>query len=175
MRRIWSLLIGLALAVLVVGLALAVLTQPFFTRALSGRFSLAKEAGLSRERMLGVAEQVRLFVTHPGSSALPDTVDGRPGFDAPAVSHLADVRRVIAAARLLTWALAITLALLLAVAIARRRLDGVAPALRSGAVWCAVFVLLTVVAGLFDFDALFSSFHGSSSPRAPGRSPRTPC
>ncbi len=160
MRRAWSVLIGLALAVLVVGLALALLTQPLFTRTLSERFSLAEEAGLSRGRMLDVAEQVRVFVTDRGSPALPDVVDGRPGFDAPSVSHLADVRRVIAGARLLTWVLAIVLAVALAVAVARRRLDEVARALRAGAVWCAAFVLLTVVAGLFDFDALFSSFHG---------------
>lgn len=160
MRRVWSVLIGFALAVLVVGLALALLTQPLFTRALSERFSLGEEAGLSRERMLDVAEQVRSFVTDRGSSALPEVVDGRPGFDAPSVSHLGDVRRVIAGARLLTWVLAITFAIMLAVAVARRRLAGIAPVLRAGAVWCAVFVLLTVAAGVFDFDALFSSFHG---------------
>jgi integral membrane protein (TIGR01906 family) len=159
-HRVWSALIGLALAVLVIGLALALLTQPLFTRTLSERFSLAEEAGLSRERMLEVAEQVRAFVADRGSTTLPEVVDGRPAFDAPSVSHLADVRRVIAGARLLTWVLAITLAITLAVAVARRRLDGIAVALRAGAVWCAAFVLLTVVAGLLDFDALFSSFHG---------------
>ncbi len=160
MRHVWSVLIGLALAVFVVGLALALLTQPFFTRTLAERFSLAEEAGLPRERMLDVAEQVRAFVADRGSATLPDVVDGRPGFDAPSVSHLADVRRVIAGARLLTWALAIVLAITLATAVARRRFDGIAAALRAGAAACAVFVLLTVVAGLFDFDALFSSFHG---------------
>jgi integral membrane protein (TIGR01906 family) len=159
-RRFWSVVTGLALAVLVLGVALALLTQPFFTRTLSGRFSLASEAGLPRERMLDVAEQVRAFVVDRESSALPDIVDDRPGFDAPSVSHLADVRRVIAGARLLTWALAIALAIMLAVAVVRRRFDRIAAALRAGALWCTVFVLLTVVAGLLDFDALFSSFHG---------------
>ena len=160
MRRIATVLVGLALAVLVVGLALAVLTQPFFTRLLAERFSLAQEASLPRERMLSVAEQVRAFVAGPKGGTLPGVVDGRPGFDAPAVAHLADVRRVIAGARLVTGVLAILLALWFGMEAARGHLDRIAAAMRAAAVWCAALVVLAALAGMLDFEALFSAFHG---------------
>lgn len=160
MRRIATALVGLALAVLVVGLALLTLTQPLLTRTLATRFALAEEAGLPRGRMLEVAEQVRAFVVDPQATELPATVDGRSGFDASAVSHLADVRRVIASARLVTWALAILLGIGLVVAVVRGRLSDVAHVMRAGAIWCAVLIVLAALAGLADFDALFSAFHG---------------
>jgi integral membrane protein (TIGR01906 family) len=159
-RRIATALVGLALAVLVVGLALLPLTQPIFTRALAERFSLAEEAGLPRTRMLEVAEQVRAFVVGPAGPALPAVVDGRTGFDDSAVSHLADVRRVIAGARLVTWSLAILLGIWLGVAAARGRLGYVARVMRAGALWCVVLIAIALLAGLTDFDALFSAFHG---------------
>jgi integral membrane protein (TIGR01906 family) len=159
-RRIATALVGLALAVLVVGLALVPLTQPIFTRTLAERYSLAEEAGLPRGRMLEVAEQVRAFVAAPEGSMLPAEVDGRAGFDVSAVSHLVDVRRVISGARLVTWVLALLLGLGLGLAVARGRLGRVARVMRAGAVWCAVLVALAALAGLTDFDALFSAFHG---------------
>ena len=151
---------GLALAVFVVGLSLFVLTQPFFTRVLAERLSLADEAGLPRERMLAVAEQVRAYVVDGVGATLPEWVDGRPGFDASAVSHLSDVRDVIAAASVATWSLAIVLALWFGIQVASGRLDRVAQTMYAGALSCVVFVVLAFVAGLFDFDALFSAFHG---------------
>jgi integral membrane protein (TIGR01906 family) len=159
-RRVATVLLGLALAVLVVGLALVPLTQPLFTRVLSERYSLAQEAGLSQGRMLEVAEQVRAFVAEPQGTTLPAEVDGRPGFDASAVSHLADVRRVISAALIFTWVLAILLAAWVWVALSRHHADRVARALRAGAIWCAVLVVLAAVAGMANFDALFTAFHG---------------
>jgi uncharacterized membrane protein len=32
--------------------------------------------------------------------------------------------------------------------------------MRAGAVWCAVLIALAVLAGLSNFDALFTAFHG---------------
>ncbi len=160
MRHFATALVGLALALLLVGLALIPLTQPPFTRVLAERFSLARDAALPPSRMLEVAEQVRAFVVGPEGPTLPAVVDGRPGFDESAVSHLDDVRRVISSARLVTWGLAIALALWLGVLIARRRLDRVAAALSAGAVWCVVLVVVAALAGTLDFDALFSAFHG---------------
>lgn len=160
MRRLESLAVGLSLALLVVGASLIPLTQPFFTRQLSQRFSLVQEAGLSPERMLEVAEQVRAFVASPGGTTLPTTVDGRPGFDEAAVSHLADVRSVIFAAAVFTAGLALLLGVWLALRLSRRQFDRLASALWAGAVACLVFVLLMGGAGLFDFDSLFTAFHG---------------
>jgi integral membrane protein (TIGR01906 family) len=160
LQRVASVLLGLALAVLVVGLALVPLTQPFFTRMLAERYSLAQQAGLSPGRMLDVAEQVRAFVASPGDSTLPAVVDGRQAFDPSAVSHLADVRSVISAALLFTWALAILLAIWVGVELARNHQDRIARAMRAGAVWCAVLIALALFAGLSNFDALFTAFHG---------------
>ena len=160
MRRIATALVGLTIAVLVVGLTLVPLTQPFFTRALAERYSLASAAGLSQTRMLDVAEQVRAFVAEPRDSMLPAEVDGRTGFDASAVSHLVDVRNVITAAFIFTWGLAIALAVWVWAKVGSGQLDRVVSALRAGAVWCAVLVVLAALAGLLNFDALFSAFHG---------------
>jgi integral membrane protein (TIGR01906 family) len=159
-RRVATVLLGLALAVLVVGLALVPLTQPLFTRTLSGRYSLAREAGLSQSRMIEVAEQVRAFVAEPQPATLPAQVDGRSGFDASAVAHLADVRRVISAALIFTWVLAMLLAAWVWVELSRQHAERVARALRAGAIWCAVLVVLAAVAGMTNFDALFTAFHG---------------
>jgi integral membrane protein (TIGR01906 family) len=159
-RHVATALVGLALAVFVVGLTLIPLTMPFATRALAERFALAEEAGLPPQRMLEVAEQVRAFVAGPAGSRLPDQVDGRPGFDASAVSHLADVRRVILAARTATWVLALLLGVWLAVALSLGRTRHVSRVMFAGALWCAVLVLLAALAGTLDFEALFSAFHG---------------
>ncbi len=160
MGRIATGLAGLALAVLVVGLALVPLTTPSATRILSQRFSLTEEAGLPRDRMLEVAEQVRAFVAEPADSTLPESVDGRAGFDASAVSHLEDVRSVISTAQLVTWGLAVLLGISLGVAVTRGRIDQVARVMRAGAIWCAALVVLAALAGLLDFDRLFTAFHG---------------
>jgi integral membrane protein (TIGR01906 family) len=159
-RRIATALIGLALAVLVIGLTLIPLTTPVVTRVLAQRYALAEEAGLPPQRMLEVAEQVRAFVADPAESTLPEQVDGRPGFDVSAVSHLADVRRVITAAQYATWVLAILLGIWLGVALARGHQRHVGHALLAGAVWCAALIFLAALAGTLNFDALFTAFHG---------------
>ena len=160
MRRLGTALIGLALAVLVVGLTLVPLTTPLATRELARRFAAAEEAGLPPQRMLEVAEQVRAFVAGPVGSTLPEQVDGRPGFDAAAVSHLADVRGVISAARLVTAVLAVLLAVWLGVSLSRGRKRHVGQALLAGAIWGVVLVVAAGLAGTLDFDALFTAFHG---------------
>ena len=159
MRRLATAAVGLSIAVFVVGAALFVLTQPPLTRLLAARFALAEQAGLPRERMLSVAEQVRAFVAGSGAS-LPGVVDGRPGFDAAAVSHLEDVRSVIGGARVVTLVLAALLALWLWLELARGRADRIAEAMGVAAWWCLGLVVLAVAAGIFSFDALFTAFHG---------------
>lgn len=161
MRRPLTWLVGVLLAVFLVGLAVVPMTIPAFTRVLSSRVSLAQEAGLSRVRMVQIAEKVREFVVDndPGDT-LPAVVDGRPGFDAAAVSHLVDVHRVLSAARVLTGVLAAVLALGLAVEVARKRTDRVADSLTAGAICSVAFVVLALVAAMSDFEAFFSAFHG---------------
>lgn len=161
MRRLASLLVGLAFAILVLGIALFPLTQPAFTRIVAGRYSLADEAGLPKARMLAVAEQVRRFVVDGDrGDELPATVDGRPGFDEAAVSHLLDVRRVLSGAQLVTGLLAAFVTVWIGVEVARHRTNQIASAMNVGAVLCVVLVALAGVAGLVDFEKLFAAFHG---------------
>jgi integral membrane protein (TIGR01906 family) len=103
---------------------------------------------------------VRAFVTDTEGPGLPKTVDGRPGFDAAAVAHLTDVRGVISGARTITGVLAAAVAAWLVLVIAKRRFDFIPPALFAGALGCVAVVVLGAVAGLLNFDALFTWFHG---------------
>jgi integral membrane protein (TIGR01906 family) len=160
MRALSTILVGAALAVLVVGISLYPLTHATFTRLLVQRYANQQQIGLPESSVKSVAEQVRRFIDDAESPPLPATVDGRPGFDAAAVSHLVDVRSVIAGARTVTGILAAIVAVWLATVIALRRFDYIPPALFFGAAMCVGIVVLGAVAGLLNFDALFTWFHG---------------
>lgn len=159
-RILTTLLVGAMLAVLVVGVSLYPMLHPAFTRLLVERYSSAKSAGISEASMLASAEKVRQFVADGDVADLPATVDGRPGFDAAAVSHLRDVGHVVSGARILTGVLAAVIVLWLAFELSRRRFDRIAPALFAGAAFCVVVVILGAVAGTLNFDSLFEWFHG---------------
>lgn len=162
MRRLETLLVGLALALFVIGVALFPLTQPAFTRIVAGRFALTEQAGLTRSQMLTVAEQVRVFVIDGdrGGDTLPATVDGRAGFDQPAVSHLLDVRRVISGAQLLTGLLAAAITIWIGVEVARQRTGRIASAMNAAAIICVALVVIAGLSGFVDFERLFTAFHG---------------
>ncbi len=70
------------------------------------------------------------------------------------------MRRVLAAARILTGVLALALAVGLAFEVARKRTDRIADALFAGAICSVALVGLCVVAATSDFDTFFSAFHG---------------
>jgi integral membrane protein (TIGR01906 family) len=158
--RIRIAVLGVCLAVLALGLALMPLLTASFTHTLSARYSLVAESGLTSPRVAEVAEQVRRFVVSGGVGTLPETVDGRPGFDGAAVAHLADVAAVIAWARLATALLACVVFVWVAIAVWRGRFDEMAAALRVGAIATLVSLALAVVAAFADFEAVFSAFHG---------------
>lgn len=160
MRAFSAVVVGLALAVLVVGVALYPMLHPTFTRVLSQRYSLVSQSGLPQERVLSIAEQVRHYVVDANAEPLPATVDGRPGFDASAVSHLNDVRRVVDTAQLITGLLAAVLAVWIGVEIARRRFSAIEHALFAAAGWCVLIVVLGALVGTMDFEGFFAWFHG---------------
>ena len=156
-------LVGLGLTVLVLGLSVAVLVQPWFTGVVSPRTSEYAAAGVTPARGLELAQGVREYVSGTSTDLdqdLPATVDGRPGFDAAARSHLADVERVISGARLLTGLVGGALTVWLLVEVVRRRTLAVAQGLRMGAYMSAGFMVLALLAGLTSFDWLFTAFHG---------------
>jgi len=158
-RRLGILVAAIALAVFALGFAVSLLTMPAFTSALSARYSLADEAGLTRAEAQSIAEDVRAFVVG-GTGTLPETLGGRPAFDAAAVSHLADVRDVVASARFATRALAIGLLILGTWLWIRGRRDLIGAGLKAGGIATAVFVAGAAVIAVSDFDAFFSAFHG---------------
>ena len=161
-RRVSTWLVGLALAVFVRG-------RWRSCRSRSPRSPASCRAGSRWPRRPGCPASAcsrspsrsARSSRRPAEPRCPRVVDGRPGFDAAAVSHLVDVRRVIAAARLLTWVLALVLAVGLALEVARRRTR---PDRR-----CAARGRRLVrrprgararSRGLLDFDTFFSAFHG---------------
>ena len=160
MRIAKALASGLVLALFVVGLALYPLLHPTVTKLLSQRYSLVAEIGLPQHRVLQLAEQVRDFVSGSDADALPTTVEGRPGFDAAATSHLRDVHNVLGAARTATGWLAALVVVGLGVQIARRRFSAISDAMLAGGAVCVLLVVLAALAGTLDFDSFFAWFHG---------------
>jgi len=151
---------GLGFALTVLGTAILPLSGPGFTHALVSRFSLAAEAGLPPERMLEIAEQVRAFVVDGDGDTLPATVDGRSGFDASAVSHLADVRGIISRAKLVTGLLTALVTIWMFVSFMRKRRPDIGVALRAGAIIAVAIVGLAAVSAFADFERFFAAFHG---------------
>lgn len=160
MRLLVRGLIGIALCGLLLGLSLLVLLQPVFTSTVAGRVSHYSSAGLPRARMLEIAEQVRVFVAEPTPGAsLPRTVDGRAGFDEPAVAHLRDVATVIRGAKVATAVFAIVVLVWVLTMLGLKRTGELVIGLRSGAVLSAALVVLAVLGALFSFEELFTLFH----------------
>ncbi len=140
-------------------LAVAVLSAPWFTQAVTRRLDRAATTGLSASQAADLAEQVRRFVTTSDAPSLPAHVDGRAVFGPAAVSHLADVRDVMLASRVVGSTLAAALAIWFAVCLRLGRKRQVASALRSGGWVCIAAPAVLAVAGLVDFDGLFTAFH----------------
>ena len=159
MRIAKALASGVVLALFVVGLALYPLLHPTVTKLLSQRYTLVAETGLSPQRDLQLAEKVRDFVADSDAEPLPTTVDGRPGFDAAATSHLRDVHNVLGEARTATGWLAALVVVGLGVAIARRRFSAISDAMMAGGVVCVLLVVAAALAGALNFDSFFAWFH----------------
>lgn len=161
-RRLGMVLAAVALAVFAIGLAVVPLTLPVATRLASAAFSDAEQAGLPRARMMQLAEGVRAYVTGalPAEKTLPANVDGRPGFDAAAVSHLTDVRSVLRGEGIATGLLAGVVTVWMAILLARRHLDGIASALRLAARIDIALVAILSAWAVVNFEGFFSAFHG---------------
>lgn len=160
MRRFLAALMGLCLAFVVIVLALQPVLTPQAVKALVSRYSSSMGAGLSQERLLLAAEEVRAFTIDGSIDTLPETVDGRPGFDSAMVSHLRDVRELIAGVRFAAGVVAVLVAIWLAVQGLRARPDLVAFAFTTSAIVCVAVIALAAAGALTDFDTFFRAFHG---------------
>lgn len=164
MRFLWQvierILVALGVCVVAIAISVSILLAPPFTSVVTKAVDVVSSSGLSPETADQVAQHVRRFVVTNNASPLPAKVDGRSGFDASAVSHLEDVRELIATLR---WTAAVILLALLTwfvVGLRRRRHADVASALRWGALTCLGAPLVLAALGLADFDRLFTAFHG---------------
>jgi integral membrane protein (TIGR01906 family) len=151
---------GLALAFVVLSLALQPVLTPQVVRELVSRYSSSTDAGLSQERLFFVAEQVRAFSIDGSLETLPETVDGRSGFDSAMVSHLRDVRMLIMQVRFLAGIVAIVVALWMAVQIVRGRPRLIAFSFTFAAIVAVALVAGAAGASFGGFDAFFRAFHG---------------
>lgn len=145
---------------LIVGSAVTVLTVPVYTSAMTQALGIPRTAGLPVADVLHLSGQVRAFVADREFDPLPATWKGAAAFDAAAVDHLMDVRRVIAAARVTTGVVALLLAAYVGFCIVRSRVDRLRTGMRAAAVSCGVAVAVAVIAAMADFPSFFTAFHG---------------
>jgi integral membrane protein (TIGR01906 family) len=141
-HRLEAAILGVVLAVLAVGLAVALLLPPPFTSLASARYSEPKDPQTAE-----LAQAARRFVVsgnEDAEAALSAVMS------AEAVTHLDDVRRLIAGANAATALLALVAVVWIGLAAYRRRLGTVAAARLVAAI--AVFAAI-------DFAAFFSAFH----------------
>jgi integral membrane protein (TIGR01906 family) len=151
---------AIAWALLVIGSAVMALTVPVYTSALTQALGVPRTAGLSYADVVRLSGQVRALVADSDYDPLPASWRGAPAFDAGAVSHLLDVRAVIALARLTTGILALVLATYVAFCVGKRRFAELAGGMRAGAVAAGAFVVLAALAATVDFESFFTAFHG---------------
>ncbi len=151
--------VAIASALLVLCAAILLLTAPWFTNRVVAGLDVGGRTGLAEPDAISLAEQVRAYVGGSGERELPSSVGGREGFDARAKDHLQDVRRLIAAVRVI-GVIALSVVGLAVPVLARRGAgDVLRGALRDGALALTTLVLLATATALLGFDRFFTFFH----------------
>lgn len=163
-RRIVTATAALAFALVVLGVSIELLLVPAYTRFLVDAVDSPARADLPRQEAFALAEKVRAYVAGDTGSGLPARLDdGRTAFDADAVSHLDDVRDVMAGARRATLGAAVLafgwLVWGLRGGAEHRR--AVAVSLRAAALALTALIGVGFVMAFADFDWFFSAFHSA--------------
>ena len=153
-------LVAAAWLVLVVSWAVIVLTIPSFTAVLVDVLDVAEGTGLDRADAAGLAEGVRAFVSSADADALPESFRGEPAFDERAVSHLEDVRGVVAGTRTAAGLSALALAGWVVWSGAKKRWALAARGVETGGWTVLGAVGLAGLFALVGFDRAFDAFHG---------------
>jgi integral membrane protein (TIGR01906 family) len=151
--------VGVLWAALVVGLAVGALTVPVYTSAMVQTLKVPESAGLTIRDTVQLSGLVRALVADAEYDPRPPSWNGQPAFDAAAVSHLIDVREVLAGARAATGVAAAVLAIWLSLAVARKRWRPLARGMRAGAYVVLGVMALSVAAAFLDFSTFFAAFH----------------
>lgn len=151
MRRLEAWLLGTLLAVFAVGVALVPLQTPWFTRFLAGRVS-----ELPAGTAVSLAESARSFVV-TGNTVARTALE--QALTSEAVSHLEDVRVVLAGANRAVILLGLVL-IIWWFARGRRDPQQTGAAFGHAALLLALGAGLALAVALTDFDTFFSAFHG---------------
>jgi integral membrane protein (TIGR01906 family) len=142
------------------GTAVVALTLPAYTSTMSRALDIPRTAGLPVADVARLSDSVRALVADPDYDPLPSSWAGLPAFDESAVSHLLDVRGVIALARTATGIAALLLATWVAYCVLRRRLGRMRAGMRAGAVLTGALIAFGAIAAMADFSWFFTAFHG---------------
>lgn len=153
-----SLLTCLAAALATVGVALAVLLMPWFTRFGLEVVRAPALAEIGERSAHEAAETARRYVAGR-TDELPGRVAGRAGFDEAAVSHLADVRRVLTVARWVAIVALVALWSLVAHAVAHGTQLELVRGLRWAGRGLMVLAVAVAFAGATDFGSSFVVLH----------------
>jgi integral membrane protein (TIGR01906 family) len=151
---------GLLWTALALGVCVGALTVPVYTSAAVQTLKVPESAHLPITDTVKLSGMVRALVADREFAPLPSTWRGQPGFDAAAVSHLMDVRRVLDGARVATGAAAALLALWVGFCVGRRRWGPLADGMRAGAYVLLGVIVLAAAAAFIDFETFFAAFHG---------------
>ncbi|GAB4277867.1 MAG: hypothetical protein Kow0056_09760 [Coriobacteriia bacterium] len=156
--------VAVAWVVLVVCLSVTLCSAPGLTRLLVSTLDVADQAGMTEERVEGLAERVRLYVTSSDAEPLPEQVAGRPAFDETARAHLLDVRRVLLGVRRAVGVSALMLAAWIGWSLARKRWEPLARGIRAGGWTTLALVSLLALFVAFGFDSAFVAMHEALFP-----------
>jgi integral membrane protein (TIGR01906 family) len=157
--RLESAAAGLVWAALLLGISVGALTVPVYTSAAVQTMKVPESAQLPIEDTVKLSGMVRALVADREFDPLPETWRGMPGFDAAAVSHLMDVRRVLDGARVATGLAAALLAGWVGWCVARRRWRPLAAGMRVGAAALLGLLVLAGLSAFLDFSSFFAVFH----------------
>jgi hypothetical protein len=148
-ERLESAAAGLVWVALALGISVGALTVPVYTSAMVQTLEVPESARLTIGDTVRLSALVRALVVDREYAPLPETWNGRPAFDAAAVSHLMDVRGVLDGARIATGISAALLAVWVGLCIARRRWRALAGGMRAGAYALFGSLVLAAFHGLF--------------------------
>ena len=159
-RLISAVLTAVLLALALVGVSFMVVLTPAVTHNLAETHVSTEASGLSREYLVQIADATRAFALGDDAAELPLGSDERLAFTPEVISHLLDVRAVFIAIEVATILLVLLVAALLTMTQQKWGTRALARTLINGGAIPLILALVLIMAGVTDFDALFTAMHG---------------
>jgi uncharacterized membrane protein len=133
-------------------------------------------SGLSRDYLVQIARDTRLYCLHAGSEGLPLGADERRAYPPQVIAHLNDVGTVFMGVELVFVIDTVALVLAMVIARARRARKAraakavpriakqqawrwLAPVFIAGSIVALALVAAIILAGVINFEALFTAMH----------------